>query len=322
MRSLLRTLALMLAPFFAAAVLASPAADFPNRMVRIVVPFPPGGATDTLARLMAEKLSERWKQPVIVENKPGGNTMLGTDMVAKSQPDGHVVGLVTGSHVINPMLSSSVPYDTMNDLTPVMLLTRFHMALYAHPDFPANTPAEVIELAKKSNEKLAYGSATTQSYLGMELLNTMAGIEMEYVPYKGSAQALSDLVGGHIQLMIDPVLLSTLQHVEAGKIKLIGTTGAKPADLTPSVPVFGEVVPGYDFSAAFGLITRAGTPPEVVQKIRDDFAAVMQLPEVAQRVKDIGQEAVASTPEEYAAYIKAETEKWAPVVKATGARID
>lgn len=317
-----RLLALLVAPLLAFAAMANPAADYPNRMVRIVVPFPPGGATDTLTRLIAEKLSERWKQPVIVENKPGGNTMLGTDVVAKSQPDGHVIGVVTGSHIINPLISSSVPYDTFNDLTPVMLLTRFHMALYANPDFPANTPEELMALAKNSDNKLAYASATTQSYLGMELLNMMAGTEMEYVPYKGSAQALSDLIGGHVQLMIDPVLLNTLQHVEKGKIKMLGTMGAEPAQLVPDVPRFSQVVPGYDFSAAFGVITRAGTPPEVVRKIRDDIAAVMQLPEVAQRVKDIGQEAVASTPEEYEEYIRSETAKWKPVVEATGARID
>lgn len=322
MKLVFRFLALLVAPMLAFAAFASSAVDYPKRMVRIVVPFPPGGATDTLTRLIAEKLSERWKQPVIVENRPGGNTMVGTDVVAKSDPDGHVLGVVTGSHIINPLLTSKIPYDTYKDLAPVMLITRFHMAIYANRDFPANNPKELIELARKADPKLAYASATTQSYLGMELLNRMAGIEMEYVPYKGSAQALSDLIGGHVKLMIDPVLLSTLQHVEQGKVKLIGTLGAQPAELTPNAPRFSEAVPGYDFSAAFGLITRSGTPPEVIRKIRDDFAAVMELPEVAQRVKDIGQEKVASTPEEYAAYIEAETAKWKPIVEATGARLD
>lgn len=326
MLSPLRRQALIVAGALAAlsASAAGPAVaqTFPTKPVRIVVPFPPGGATDALTRQIAEKLAEQWKQSVLVENRPGANTTLGTDLVAKAPADGHVLGVVTGSHNINPLLTSKLPYDTLKDLTGVMMLTRFHMALYAHPSFPANTPDELIALMRKGGDKISYASATTQSYLGMELLNQMAGTKMEYVPYKGSAQATTDLVGGHIKLMIDPVLLSTLEHVKNGRIKLIGTLATQPADLTPGVPTFAKAVPGYDFSAAFGLVTRAGTPPEVIRKIRDDIAAVMKIPDVAERVKSIGQEAVASTTDEYNAYIRAEMDKWAPIVKSTGARLD
>lgn len=322
MKTLFRALALLAASLGIAASGPAAAQGFPSKPVRVIVPFPPGGATDALARLIGEKLSERWKQPVVIDNKPGANTVLGTDVVAKSAPDGHVLGIVTGSHAINPLLSSKLPYDTLKDLTGVMQLTRFHMALYAHPSFPADTPAELVALAKKEPGKVAYASATTQSYLGMELLNSMAGSKMEYVPYKGSAQAATDLLGGHIKLMIDPVLLSTLDHVKAGKMKVIGTMGARPSDLTPGLPVFAGAVPGYDFSGVFGLIARGGTPPELVRRIRDEFAAVMALPEVAERIRTIGQEAVASTPDDYNAYIVAEMKKWEPVVKATGAKID
>jgi tripartite-type tricarboxylate transporter receptor subunit TctC len=304
------------------AAAAAAAQSFPTRPVHLVVPFPPGGATDALARLMAEKLSERWKQAVIVENKPGANTTLGTDVVAKSPPDGHTLGFVTGSHVINPLLTSKLPYDTLKDLTGVMLLTRFHMALYAHPSFPANNPAELIELARKEPGRVSYGSATTQSYLGMELLNSMAGTKMMYVPYKGSSQALTDLLGGHIPLMIDPVLQSTVDHAKQGRLKIIATLGTQPSELTPGVPLMATAVPGYEFSGAFGLVARAGTPPELIRRIRDDFAAVLKLPDVAERVKAIGQESVGSTPEEYNAYIQAEMKKWDPVVKSTGARLD
>lgn len=304
-----------------AAPLAAPA-DYPQRMVRVIVPFPPGGATDALARLMAEKLTSKWGQQVIVENRPGGNTMVGTDVVAKAAPDGHTVGIVTGSHIINPLLTKNVPYDTEKDLTGVMLLTGFPMALYAHPDFPANTPAEFVEYVRKSEQKVPYASATTQTYLAMELLNQMMGTEMEYVPYKGSTQAQSDLIGGHLQLMVDPVLFSTLDHAKDGRLKVIGTLGAERSYLTPDVPVFADAVPGYDFSGAFGLVTRAGTPPEVVRYIRDSFAEVLAMPEVAERVKTIGQYVLASTPEEYNEYIQTETAKWKPVVEATGASLD
>lgn len=306
-----------------AALIVSPAVaqSFqPTRPVRLVVPFPPGGATDALARLMGEKLGERWKQAVVIENRPGANTTLGTDVVAKSAPDGHTLGIVTGSHAINPLLSDKLPYDTLKDLTGVMALTRFHMALYAHPSLPASTPSELIALAQR--EKVAYASATTQSYLGMELLASKAGAKFEYVPYKGSAQATTDLIGGHVKLMIDPVLPTTLENVKTGKMKLIGTLGAAPSELTPGVPTFASVVKGYDYSGVFGLVARGGTPPEVLRRIRDDFAAVMKLPEVAERIRSIGQETIASTPDEYNAYIAAEMKTWQPVIKATGAKLD
>ena len=312
---------LIAATAFAVPALAQPT-DFPTKAVRLVVPFPPGGATDALARQISEQLARKWGQPVVVENKPGANTMLGTDVVAKAPADGHTLGIVTGSHVTNPLLADKMPYDTLRDLTGVMLLTRFHMALYAHPSFPANSIEELIALARKEPGKVSYGSATTQTYLGMELLNSMAGTKMAYVPYKGSAQGLTDLLGGHIPLLADPVLQSSMEHVRLGKLKLIGTLGATPSPLAPGASLPRSAVPGYEFSGAFGLVARAGTPPALLRRIRDDFAAVMQLPEVATRIRDIGQEAIASTPEEYNAYILAETKKWEPVVKATGAKLN
>lgn len=321
MKTLFKTLAA--ATVSLCALAAAPAfaqqAKFPTQPVRLVVPFPPGGPTDALARLIGEKLSARWKQTVIIENKPGANTTLGTDLVAKSAPDGHTLGIVTGSHVINPLLSSKLPYDTQKDLTGVMLLTGFHMALWAHPSLAANNPAELLALAQR--EKVSYASATTQSYLAMELLNSMAKVKMQYVPYKGSAQAMNDLMGGHVQLMIDPVSHTLLEQVKAGKIKLIGNLGARPSELAPTAPSFATAVPGYDFSGAFGLVARAGTPPELVRFIRDEFVSVMKLPEVTERISSIGQEPLLSTPEDYNAYIRSETTKWAPVVKSTGATL-
>ncbi|MFC5497270.1 tripartite tricarboxylate transporter substrate binding protein [Caenimonas terrae] len=312
-----------LLPLAASAQGTDPAtAPFPTHAVRLVVPFPPGGATDALARQIAEKLTLLWKQPVLVDNRPGGNTMIGTEAVARAPADGHTLGIVTGSHVINPLLTAKMPYDTLRDLTGVMLLTGFQMALYAHPSFPANNPAELIALAKKEPGRVAYGSATTQSYLGMERLNAMAGTKMQYVPYKGSAQALTDVLGGHTQLMIDPVLQSTVDHAKNGKLKVIAVLGSQPSPLTPGVPLMSTAVPGYDYSGAFGLVARAGTPPALIRRIRDDFAAVLRQPEVAARVREIGQETIASTPEEYNAYILAEMKKWEPIIKATGARLD
>jgi tripartite-type tricarboxylate transporter receptor subunit TctC len=321
MNTLFKTLALAAVSMCMA--VATPASaqavKYPTQQVRIVVPFPPGGSTDALARLIGEKLSARWKQTVIVENKPGANTMLGTDFVAKAPADGHTLGIVTGSHVINPLLTSKLPYDSQKDLTGVMLLTGFHMALWAHPSLPANNPAELLALAKK--EKVDYAAATTQSYLGIELLNAMAGVKLNYVPYKGSSQAINDLIGGHVQLMVDPVSQTMMEHVKAGKIKLVGVLGKRTTELAPGAGSFAAAVPGYDFSGAFGLVVRNGTPPEVIRFVRDEFATVMKMPEVAERIVGIGQEPLVSTPEDYNGYIRTETQKWAPVVKSTGATL-
>lgn len=321
-RRALALLATAAAPALLPARAQGQPAPFPARPVRLVVPFPPGGATDALARQIAEQLSGRWGQTVLVENKPGANTMLGTDVVAKAQPDGHTLGIVTGSHVINPLLTRQMPYDTLKDLTGVMLLTRFHMALYAHPSLPAASIAELVALAKRQPGEVAYAYATTQTYLGMERFSTMAGIRLRNVPYKGSAQAMTDLLGGHVQLLVDPVLQANVEHARNGRLKIIGTLGATASPLVPEASLPAAVVPGYEFSGAFGLVARAGTPPALVRRIRDDFAAVMQLPAVAARIRDIGQEPIVSTPEEYDAYIRAEMKKWEPVVQATGASLN
>jgi tripartite-type tricarboxylate transporter receptor subunit TctC len=298
------------------------AIPWPNKPVRIFFPTGPGGANDAILRVISVKLQEIWKQSVIIDFKAGAGIIIGTDFVAKSPPDGYTLGIAFGALMSTHILQGNkLPYDTLKDLTGVMQLTRFHMAIYAHPSLPANTPAEFLELAKKK-PPLSYASATTQSYLGMSLLNMMAKTPMDYVAYKGSAQALNDVLGGHIKLMIDPVLHSTLQHVQSGKLKLIGTLGSKSAELTPNTPAFGKLVPSYDFSGVFGLVARAGTPPALVRQIRDDFASVMQQPEVAERIRSIGQEAIVSTPDEYNAYILEEMKKWAPVVQATGAKLD
>jgi tripartite-type tricarboxylate transporter receptor subunit TctC len=294
----------------------------PARTVRLVVPFPAGGPTDALARQIAESAALRWKQTVIVDNRPGGNTVLGTEVVARSAPDGLTLGMVTGSHIINPLLMAKMPYDTSKDLTGVMLLTRFHMALYAHPSLPASTPEELVALAGREADQVAYAYATTQTFLAMELFNSMAGVRMRNIPYKGSAQAMTDLLGGHVQLLIDPLTQGALDQVKAGKLKLIGTMAAQHADMAPDAPLASRAVPGYDFSGAFGLVARGGTPPQTVRQIRDDIAAILQQPAIVARIRDIGQEAIGSTPEQYDAYIASETAKWRPVVVRTGVKLD
>ena len=310
------------AVLFAFCAIPAWAQNFPSKPVRWIVPFPPGGATDALARPIADRLSTRWNVPVVIENKPGANTAIGTDTVAKSAPDGHVLGMVTLSHIMNPLLGANLPYDTLKDLVGVTQMTELHMALYAPRDFPANTPAELVALAKKQSGKLQYGSATTASYLGMEMMNMMAGIKMEYIPYKGSAPAITDTMAGRLQLIIDPVLNSTLALVKDGRLKIIGTMGTRRAGLTPDTPLIGDAIPGFVFSSNFGLVIQGATAPDLLRRINDDIVTVIRLPEISARIRELGQEPSATSAEEYNAFIRNEMKRWEPVVKATGAKID
>ena len=307
---------------FGSALAPAAAQSFPSRAVRWIVPFPAGGATDALARPMADRLATQWGHPVIIENRPGANTAIGTDQVAKSAPDGHVLGMVTSALHINPLLGANLPYDTLRDLTGVMQMTRLHMALYARRDLEAGTPAELVALARKQPGKLQYGSASPAAYLAMESLNMTAGMKMEYIPYKGSAPAIIDLLGGRLALIIDPVLSSTLQHVREGRLRLIATLGAQRAELTPQTPVIGDAVPGFTYITLFGLVAQGKTPSDLVRRIRDDIARVIMSPDISARIREIGQEPVASTSEDYNALIRSEMKRWEPVIKATGAKID
>jgi tripartite-type tricarboxylate transporter receptor subunit TctC len=324
----MKTAQFMLAAFAAAvcglAPTASHAQAFPAKPVRLIVPFPPGGPTDTFARLLAARLQEAWKQPVVVESKPGAGTVVGTDFIAKSAPDGHTLGMVTMAHVINPSLRRNLPYDTLKDLTGVTQLSLLHLLVAAHPSLEANTPAELIALAKKRPGKITYGTAGagTSSHLGAELLNSMAGVQFVHVAYKGSAPAQNDLLGGRIDFIVDPIQPALTQHAKAGKIKNIGLMGAARTPLAPEIPVFAEVVPGFDAVGMFGLVVAGGTPREVVQRIFTDVAAVIRTPELNERMLQFGMDPVASTPEQFDAFVRREMAKWAPVVKATGATAD
>lgn len=322
MKNVCRRSSLALGALFALCAICASAQNFPSKTVRWIVPFPPGGATDALARPITDRLSALWRVPVVIENKPGANTAIGTDTVAKSAPDGHVLGMVTLSHIMNPLLGANLPYDTLKDLVGITQMTELHMALYASKDFPANTPAELVALAKKQPGKLQYGSATTAAYLGMELLNMMAGMKMEYIPYKGSAPAITDTMAGRLQLIIDPVLNSTLALAKDGRLKIIGTMGTRRSGLTPDAPLIGDAVPGFVFSSNFGLIAQGSTPPELARRLHNDIVSVIKLPEISARIRELGQEPYGSSVDEYNAYIRNEMKRWEPVVKATGAKID
>lgn len=307
----------------AASLPAAAQGSFPSKPVTLVVPNAPGGAVDILARLLEKTLTETWGQRVLVVYKPGAGTVLGTDFVAKSDPDGHTIGLIVTSHVINPSLRSNLPYDTLKDLSGVTMLATSPILLSATNSLPANTIKEVIALAKKEPGKLAYASPGSGSsmHLGVELLKTEAGIDMLHAPYKGSGPAFPDVFAGRVQLMADP-LFSSLPHIKAGKMKPIAIMSAKRSPIAPEIPTIAETIPGFLVQSVFGAVVPSGTPRAVVHKISADMTKAVQSPEMKARMADIGLTPEGGSAEDFDKFIRTEIDKWAKVVKASGAKAD
>lgn len=300
---------------------ASAQAAFPGKPVTIIVPNAPGGAIDILARLLERSLSETWKQPVIVQYKPGAGTVLGTDFVAKSPPDGHTIGMVITGHMINPSLRKSMPFDTLKDLSGVSLLAISPIVITASSKLPASNLKDLIALAKK--DKLSYASPGSGSsmHLGAELLKTTAGIDILHTPYKGAGGAYPDVIAGRVDLLVDP-LFSSMPHIKSGGLKPIAIMSARRSPIAPEIPTVAETLPGFTVDSVFGAVVPSATPKDVVQKISADINKVLQSAEVKQRMADIGLTPVGNTPEQFDAYIRSEIPKWAQVVKASGATAD
>jgi tripartite-type tricarboxylate transporter receptor subunit TctC len=306
-----------------APAVAPQAKDFPSKPVTLIVPNAPGGAIDILGRLLSDQLAKLWGHPVVVMYKPGANTVVGTDFVARSEPDGHTLGMVVTSHVINPSLRSALPFDTTKDLMGVSLMATAQIVISATPSFPANNIAELVALAKKDPGKLSYASPGSGSsmHLAGELLKVTASIDMLHVPYKGSGPAYPEVISGRVPLLIDP-LFSSMPYIKAGRLKALAVTGPQRDPSAPTIPTVGETLPGFDVQSMFGLVVPSGTPPELVKKISADVATVLQSPDFKKRLNDIGMVPVGNTPAEFDAYIKTEIAKWAKLVKATGAIAD
>ncbi len=290
------------------------AQDFPKAPVKIVIPFPPGGPTDTVGRLLGLKLQEIWGQPVLIDYKAGAGTVIGVDFVAKSAPDGLVFGMVNSSYVVNPSLRKTMPYNTLKDLTGVTQIANLQLALVARPDAPFNTLAELITYAKKNPDKLSYGTpgAGGTAHLGTELIKRSADISILHAPFKGSAPAHTELMGGRIDLVVDP-FLSVLPYVKAGRMKMIATLGDKRVSGF-DYPTVSETIPGVNVNALLGFVVPKGTPLNIVQKIQSDTFKVLSNPEIKKRLEDMGMEVVASKPEQFDAFIQSEIKKWARVI--------
>jgi tripartite-type tricarboxylate transporter receptor subunit TctC len=299
------------------------AQEFPKGPVRLIVPFPPGGPTDTIARLMSQKLQLLWSQPVVIEYKPGAGTVIGTDAVAKSTPDGHTIGVMVSSYTINPALLRSMPYDTLKDLSGVTRLTSFPLGLVAHPGVPFDDIKGLVAYAKRNPGKLAFATPGTggTAHLAGEILNDTAGIDLVHVPYKGSAPAQTDVLGGRVPLMFDP-LFSALPFVRAGRMKVIAVTTGRRVAGFEQYPIIAETFPGFDVSALLGFVVPSATPRAIVRKIHIDSVKAVNLPDVRSRILELGNEVIGSTPEEFDAFVAAEIRKWTRVITEKGIRAD
>lgn len=297
------------------------AQSFPTKPVRMIVAFPPGGGTDIVARIVSQKLTEMWGQQVIVDNRAGAAGTIGTDLAAKAAPDGYTLFMGTmGNLTANTVLYKNLPFEVGRDLTPVTLVVAVNFVMVAHPSLPARTVQEVIALAKDKPGQINYASSGSGGapHLGAELFKSMTGVSLTHVPYKGSGPSFADLLGGQVSLTFDS-LAQALPYIKSGRLRALAVTGPKRASMLPDVPTVAEAgVPGYELTNWFGLVTRAGTPREIVHRVNAGVVKVLQMPDVRERLLGMALDPVGNTPEQFGAFIKSETAKWAKVIKEAG----
>ena len=291
------------------------AQTFPSKPVRIVIPFATGGSTDANARIIQDKLSTLWGQPVIVEAKPGANTLIGTDLVAKSPGDGHTLLLTSTAMVVNPSMYAKLPYDTLNDLVPITVVSVSPFALVAPVSSPFSNLKDVLAALRTKPGSVSFGVSDSSAMLSGHLLNMLAKVDMQAISYKGAGPLMIDLAGGHVPLGIAAV--SSVQgQVKNGRVKIVGVGSTTPSTLFPQAPLIAQDLPGYEAISWFGLLAPKGTPTDIVNKIQRDVAAVLKDPDVQQKIQGLGADPGGMSPEEFQARIKREIDLWSRVAKA------
>jgi tripartite-type tricarboxylate transporter receptor subunit TctC len=296
---------------------------FPHKPMRLIVPFGAGGPGDAIGRMLGRQLTESLGQPVVIDNRSGATTIIGTEIAAKSPPDGHTLLLISTTHAVNPSLFKKLPYDPIKDFAPVTLITATPFMLGVHPSVAANSVAELIALARSKPGTLNYGSSGAGSsiHLTTELLKAAANIQLTHVPYKGSGPAFIDLIGGQIQLLFSSTV-STLPHVKSGKVRGLAVTSLKRAPALPEIPALAETYAGFESSSWFGLLAPAKTPQPVINRLLQDTRAALTSNEVNQALRSQGAEPGGLSSAEFGAYFQAEIKKWAAVVKAAGIQLE
>ena len=304
----------------ASAALAQP---YPSKPLRLIVPFPPGGSADILARTIGQKMSDGLGQTVVIDNRPGAGTAIGAEATAKAAPDGYTIMIGTvSSHAINPSLNTKLAYDPIRDFTPISPVASIPFALLVHPSLPAKNVDELIAIARAKPGVLNFSSAGngTSNHLAGELFKSMARIDLVHIPHKGSAPALNDLLAGQVNMMFD-LVLTAAPHVKAGTVRAVAVTGRQRSSVLPDVPTIAESrLAGYEVNAWFGMFAPANLPAAVTQRLNAEIVRVMQLADVRERLASQGAEPMSGSPEAFADYVRAELAKWSAVVKTAGMR--
>jgi len=311
------------ASFGALCSFANAQQSYPNRPIRFITPYAPGGSTTVNARLVGQHLTQRWGQNVIIDNRPGGNTVIGTELLAKSPPDGYTILLTPSTHSILPMLMKT-PYDPIQDFAPVAGIGISPQVLVVNPGVPANTVQELIALAKAKPGQLNFASsgAGGPTHISGEMFNVLAGVKTQHIPYKGGGPATIDLIGGHVQMFYS-VPINIIGHVQSGKLKAIAVSGRSRVHALPQTPTFAEAgLPGFDIVTWNGVVAPAGTPKAIVDKLSAEIGALLAMPSTRDKLASMGTTPLILTPEEFAAMIKSETGMYAKVIKAANLRID
>jgi tripartite-type tricarboxylate transporter receptor subunit TctC len=311
----------VIAASFVAASTAG-AQAWPSRPVRLVVPFAAGGSTDIVARVVGQKLSEALGQPVVIDNRPGASTQIGTDIVAKSPPDGYTLLVTPAPFTVNPTLFRKLPYDPYNDFTPILLINTTPLVTVVNPRVPATTVKELVALAKARPGQLNFGSSGTggSNHLAGELFNAMAGVKMLHIPYKGNAPALADLVGGHVDVVFNGVT-SAIALIRGGKLRALSVTSAKRSGVLPDVPTMDEAgLKGFEATAWNGLAGPARLPREIVTRLHAEIVRILSTADLREKLRADGSDPVGSSPEEFTRYLRTETEKWAKVIRMAGVK--
>jgi tripartite-type tricarboxylate transporter receptor subunit TctC len=311
--------------FLVALVVAISSQAFPTKPVKIIVAFPPGGGTDIVARLLAQRLGEAWGQAVIVENRAGASGTVGTEAAARADPDGHTLFMATmGNMTANQHLYPKMTVDPLRAFAPITKVVDVHFVFLANPALQANGVQELIELAKKRPGEIAYSSSGPGGapHLAMELFKRRAGIDLQHVPYKGSGPSMNDLIGGRVMLTMDS-LVQTLPHIKAGRLKALAVLGPKRSALLPGVPTIAESgLPGYALTNWFGLLAPAATPKEALLKVNQDVLRILKQEDLQKKIADLGADVVGNSAEEFGAAMRAESAQWAEVIKAAGIRVE